>query len=422
MRVLPHSAVLSRRAMLRAIGLTAGAIAAAPVLASLLPNRPLKLGVLLPRSQAYPTLSENLLAGMRLHFDQIREQGGRAIELVAESTGLGAGGTIAKSQQLVGWQRVDLLVAIVGAYAAKLLGKLSREKQTPLIVANAGARVPSHDNPNPYVFHNSLNLWQASRALGAWAATHLGRRAFVAKSFYDSGHDIAYAFQAGFEQAGGRVLETSLTHHPHQSDDLTATFDAIRQNQPDFVFGCYCGQWATDFVQAYTASGLSRSVPLIGSGFIADESLLPAQGRAALGIKTALAWSSDLDSDDNRAFSEAYQRLTGRPADAFAVLGFDTGQLITASLPAVDGNTDRTEAWLNALSTAEVASPRGQLAMNAQTHSSVGPVYVREVQRRDGKLVNAALGPLSLLSPLDEPIVAVRSKQQSGWSNPYLCV
>jgi hypothetical protein len=60
--------------------------------------------------------------------------------------------------------------------------------------------------------------------------------------------------------------------------------------------------------------------------------------------------------------------------------------------------------------------------MNPQTQSTIGPLYVREVRSRGGKLVNVTLDQLIARSPLDDQIVAVRSKQQSGWLNPYLFV
>ena len=75
-----------------------------------------------------------------------------------------------------------------------------------------------------------------------------------------------------------------------------------------------------EFVRAYAHAGLSARVPLLGSGFLVDESLLSQQGDAAVGIKTALPWARTLDLPANQAFTSAFQNFSGRPADPFAVM------------------------------------------------------------------------------------------------------
>src|SRR5262249_55244148 len=152
---------------------------------------------------------------------------------------------------------------------------------TLLLVSDAGADAVEPVRGGGSVFFDSLGYWQASWAMGDWAARNLGRRAVVAASLYESGYDSLYAFQPGLEEAGGEGVETCVTHVPPATHDTGRAIAAIRRAVPDFVFAAYSGQPAVDFVRAYADSGLARRVPLAGSSFLVDETLLPAMGAAA---------------------------------------------------------------------------------------------------------------------------------------------
>ena len=93
------------------------------------------------------------------------------------------------------------------------------ETRTPLIANTVGERIVTQAESSPYVFYNSLNYWQANKATGEWAAKNVGRKAFIAGSFYESGYDTVYAFRHGFEGTGGEVVGSYITHMKPDSDD-----------------------------------------------------------------------------------------------------------------------------------------------------------------------------------------------------------
>ena len=418
-----YPAMLTRRSFLQALG-AVSATALLPLRApngrtksSAPPGPRLKIGVLLPPSSVYPAMGENLVAGMGLYFGQMGEQpGGPRVTLLTEPTGFGYGAAIRKARRLIEEHGVDLLVGILGTTAAAMMHDVLSESQTLLVANNSGANVARQDDQSPYIFYNTLNYWQANHEMGTWAADALGRRAIVATSLYDS----LYAFRRGFESAGGEILRTHVTHTPDDTGDLVSLMTSIDKDAPDFVFAQYCGSAATDFVAAYAESGLARRIPLTGTGFLVDEGLLSAQGRAALGVTSCFTWARELGSRENQSFIRAYQRTTGREADVFSVLGFDTARLIVEAVKGVGGDVTQTNRLAEALGQVTFVGPRGSFAMDPHTHSSSSPLHVREVQRWNGAIGNVSIVELEPLSERSEQGRRMQDGPKTGWLNAYL--
>jgi branched-chain amino acid transport system substrate-binding protein len=302
------------------------------------------------------------------------------------------------------------------------LRDLLEAHQVPLIVTNVGANVVRSRGQSAYLFRTSLNDWQVNWATGAWVADHIGKTAFVASSFYESGYDTAHMFTRGLEQAGGTVLGRYISHRPRETDTFTPMLAAIRQSNADFVYASYSGQQALDFMRAYADSNLAGRVPLVGSGFMLDESLLQQHGQAALHSISGFAWAPELDTPENDAFTSAYRAATGQPADPFAVLGYDAARLIADAADSMGQNTHNSDQLLQALRTRQFSSPRGSLVMNGQTQSITAPIYIREVRQRHGIFSNSVIAEFASIADLDHEAAAIRASMKTGWLNAYLAV
>jgi branched-chain amino acid transport system substrate-binding protein len=346
---------------------------------------------------------------MELYF---RQAGGAKTALRALSS---ANGTDAKVQ-------ADLLVGIAGANAATYLGPLLENRRALFIASDGGANALRSSERNPFIFHNTLGYWQANAAMGQWAAQHLGRKAFVASSFYESGYDTLYTFCRGLETAGGQVLQTYVAHVPPDENDLPELIAAIQRARPDFVYALFSGSRAVDFVRAYADSGLASHIPLAGSAFIVDETLLPQLGNAALGIRSGLSWAPTLPTAENRAFIAAFQATNGRAPDAFAVLGYDTARWIAQALETVVGDLAQTDRLREAFLAASFAGPRGLFRMDPDTQTAVTPLYLREVQPCHGTLVNQVVGELEPVSENADWLAALPTEMRTGWIHAYLGV
>jgi branched-chain amino acid transport system substrate-binding protein len=426
------ASTFSRRDFLKLAGLSAGALAlslprSSRALASwqawdnvrgLPRDELLRVGVLLTRSNVYPEMDRRFWTGLKLYLARVANRaGGRAVELLPREAGPGIGKAVQGARELLETQGVDLVVGLIGSGAAVALRSLFEQAERPLLVSNVGANVLRQDEVSPYVVTNSLGHWRTSWALGRWAAQNLGQRGFIAESFYDAGYDAPYAFQLGFEGAGGTVLETRVSHVPPHSPDLASLAAAIRAADPDFVYAAYCGAEAREFARAYADAGLAGRVPLVGSALVAEEALgvVPA-----IEVRAGASWVPGLDNEENRAFSGTYRRLVGRSPGFFDVLGYDAARLVVDAVNAVQGDVGSSGPLLDALGAARFDGPRGLTQVRAG--QVVAPTYALSVHRSWGRLVYRADGVLPADAEADQRVRVLQDSLKTGWLNAYLGV
>ena len=373
-----------------------------------------KVGVLLPASSAYPQLGSSFLTGMRLYQARAQRQN---FTLVAADAGLASTAAPQAIEAMLQQERVSLITGMINPGVAVSVAHLLEKANIAFLVTNLGENLPRQTQQSRHIFHHTLDLWQANWALGRWAAGNLGRRAILASSFGDSGYDHLYAFHMGFTGAGGDVLSTVITHTAGDTEGVRAVIDAARNARPDLVFASYYGRPAADLLASYSRAGL-RSVPLVGTAYLADDQILRSVGSAALGVKTAFSWAPGLTTLDNLGFTAAYSSATGQAPDAFALLGYETARLVSDALD----RSSQDYSILEALASARFTGPRGEVVMDSRTHSTIGPLYLREVRPEGFGLGNAIIGELASLAEQDPQVARLQATDKTGWLSTYLCL
>ncbi len=438
---VPIPVAVSRRTFLRrvamggAIVLIPGAAALAlravptdttpPIQHSSVPSETLRIGLLLPQSQIYPQLSQSLLRGFQL---ALTESSVRHVALEPRAAllpvdyGKSPAQALSTARELVTGRQVDVLSGLFSRNHADSLESLLREHQTPLLVSDIGANTISTHNKSPYIMRSSLGFWQSNLALGQWAAQQVGQRAVISTSFYESGYDTIHAFRSGFEHGGGEILATISMGAPYNGVATPAEALArIESLNPDVVYAAYSGQDAIAFVRSYAESGLHNRVPLLGTAMLVEEQLLPEIGSAAIGIRSAFSWAPSLMNPQNQAFMAAFAAHTGTQADAFAVLGYDSANLILAAAQ-FSGGVHNRERFHAALHNSRFDGPRGNLVIEPTYLEATAPIYLREVRQQGSSFTNQVAMQLDALAEHDPRVVELRDTLRSGWTNAYLCV
>ncbi|HEY1011854.1 MAG TPA: ABC transporter substrate-binding protein [Herpetosiphonaceae bacterium] len=410
----PDPESLSRRSFMKRAGLALGTIAAvqapqaaqaakgaakAPAPAS----QPFAVAVLTPESSVMPLFGANLLAGLALQFNQIQHQaGGRALRLVSESYGVLPSSGIDRARQLLAGPPLGALIVIGDYDTFAELAPAAAERRIPLLLGDTGANL-ARSGAAPFLASHSLSLWQSQYALGRWAAGAARRRAAMIGGCYESGYDAHFAFQLGFEQAGGQVIASAISHVPGASQDLAGMLADMHRAAPDLVYAAYSGDQAVEFLQAYAASGLART-PLLGSSWLADEAVLAKAGAAADGLRSAAAWSPQ--AAGQQSFAKEFQSQAGRPADQLAALGYDLGRKLTGALAAAGQGAGPEQ----------IAAALG----GAATFAGAGQLHLREVRATKTGRVNVVTDPLDRVSDTAPGVQALRDSLKTGWRHAYL--
>jgi branched-chain amino acid transport system substrate-binding protein len=370
----------SRRRFLGAVAGACGAAALAGVAPACFSSRSrakIKLGLMLPYSGVYGALGQNIADALKLALDEAGGKlGGREIEIASVDDESDPAKAASNTNKVVVGEKVDFLIGTVHSGVALGMIKIVREEGVLTLIPNAGLKAATRELCAPNIFRTSTSNWQPSYPLGKVVLDDGHRRVALMYWKYSAGIEAITGAKESL-LAGGGVVEKELSLD-FPSVEFQAHLTEIAALKPDAVLAIFAGSGAAKFVKDYEAAGLKGKIPLYGTGYL-TEGVLAAQGAAAEGIKTTLHYADALDLPQNHRFREAFKKLTGRPADVYAVQGYDTGKLLIQALGKVQGDVKAQKELVLAMEAAEIDSPRGAWTMS-KAHNPIQNIYLREVQ------------------------------------------
>jgi branched-chain amino acid transport system substrate-binding protein len=203
---------------------------------------------------------------------------------------------------------------------------------------------------------------------------------------YGAGQEAIAGFTEGFIKAGGKSVRGLWIPFPNV--EFQALLTEIAAIKPDAVFVFFAGAGAAKFIKDYAGSGLRKTVPLFGSGFLTD-GVLDAVDNAAEGLETTLHYADGLNNTRDKAFRAAYRKAYKSDPDVYAVQGYDAALLLGIGLDAVRGDVRNKKGMIAAMEKARIDSPRGAWTMS-KAHNPVQDIYLRRVVGRENRFVAVA--------------------------------
>jgi branched-chain amino acid transport system substrate-binding protein len=361
---------------------------------------PVKVGLVVPQSGVYAALGTDMQRGWELW---LKGHGGtfgnRTVETVLADEGETPQTGVPAVQKVLQSDGVDIVVGLVNSATALGVGDLLKESKKLLIVTNAGAEDVTKKARTPYIWRSSFTNAQIAAAMGA----HLAQSGFTEGVYaiapdYAAGSEVIAGFRTAFEAGGGKVVGEAKPPFGKTSD-YQPFLTGIQQSGAKATFSFFSGSEAISFVKQYQQFGLSSTIPLYGSGFLTEGSVLTQQADAALGVQTTLHYSDQLDTPANKAFVEAYRTAYGESPSCFSVQAYDAANVLNRAVgaaPALDG--DALAAALGGIGTVD-DSPRGPWTFEGQTPRQ--NIYLRKVENVGGTLVNSVV---SDLGPQSQPV------------------
>ena len=380
---------------------------------------PIKIGVLVPHSNYFPTLSIDLPAALELALDK-HLQGN--YQLCLETAGYNADKPtlISKIQELLVKHRVDVVTAPLNSGLLAFIKQYFSGVKIPLIVNTLGEDVVFQNDLDPYIFVNSFNLWKSSWLTGYWCGANLGKSACTSAALHDGGYGMSFAFAIGLEAQQGELKQAAVTHRESAEEDPTDVIKSLIDNQPDFLMGLYSGKEAFSFLNAYHHLDSNENVPLIGSSFMVDESILQSAGELALGIQSVSCWRRD--TEDDQKLSQQFFDKTGNSLNCYTLMAYETGQLIANAVSHIESSKPVKPQLTEALLQASYKSSRGLLKFDSRAREINTNDYLRIVTKNDdGQLYNRVIEKLETPSLFYEQYdLARKNLTKQGWLNPYL--
>ncbi len=379
---------IKRRQFIQAAGAGLGAAALGFPAVVRAQSEPIRLGLLTvktgPLASGGIDMEKALVMYLRERNNTIA---GRRIELIVADTAGVAATARTKTQELVEKNRVHALTGPLDAGSALAIDDYIRTQQMPTMSV-AAAEDMTQRKPNPWFVRATSTSSQSAHAMADYCAKQLKyRRMAVIADDIPYGHEMVAGFQRVFEEAGGKIVQKLF---PPLTVPDYGTYLAQMNPKLDGIFLGFAGSNGFRWYRQFNEYGLKGKVNVVGGMTAFDEAVLRNMGDEALGIHTACWYSAEIDNPINRKFAPAFRAETKYDPGFYAAATYTNGAVFQAAVEAVNGKIEDKAAFMKALRATKVDACRGPVSFDAYGNV-VGTVYIRKVERKEGRLVNTVV-------------------------------
>ncbi len=354
--------------------------------ASMAADETFKIGLILPMTGQQASTGKQIAAAAQLYMAQNGTTvAGKKIELIIKDDAATPDATKRLAQELVVNDKVNVLAGFGVTPAALAAAPIATQSKTPMVVM--AAATSSITQASPYIVRTSFTLPQAAVAMGDWASKNGMKKVVTLVSDYGPGLDAEKYFKERITFNGGQVVEALRV--PLRSPDFAPFLQKVRDIKPDALFVFVPSGAGAAVMKQFLERGMDKAgIKLIGTGDVTDDDQLNDMGDGSIGVVTSHHYSAAHPSAANKKFVEAFERANkGMRPNFMAVSGYDGMRVIYEALKTTKGNGGG-DALLAAMKGQIFESPRGPMFIDAQTRDVVHNIYIRKVEKQNGKLYN----------------------------------
>jgi branched-chain amino acid transport system substrate-binding protein len=333
-----------------------------------------------------------------VHGKTVKGPDGKEIEVqfvYRDNASAGPDKTKQLAEELVLRERVKFLAGFDLSPHAMAVADIATQAKIPVIIMNAATA--SITRGSPYYVRVSMTIPQYVSPLPKWAYDHGIHKVYMLVSDYAPGYDAETYFAKGFKAVGGEIVGSERM--PQQETNYAAYMERVLQAKPDALFMFLpAGAPSIAFVKAYTERGLKAAgIRLLGTGET-QELLLPNFTDDVIGAVSAFHYTETNTNPENIALKNQLVKMFGPKAtpDIASVAAWDGTDLIYQAVAALGANADGLK-YVDFMKGKKLNSPRGPIYIDPDERDVVQNIYVREVQKRDGKLVNIDIDKVDMV-------------------------
>lgn len=358
----------------------------------------IKIGLLTPQTGVYKAFDKDITQGWQLYLDTHGGKlGGHQVEVIKADEGEGQKTAQTSAKKLLDKDQVDVVVGTASADAVVSIVDLMNERKVPFI--GTGGR-PSTLKDVSHIWHASWLSRENGEAGADYIRTHVDGPVYAIGPKYIGGFDQVGGFTDAYLKGGGTLANEdgktpTWTPWPGTTNFLPY-FNQIRESGAKAIYTFYAGTAAIQFIKDYAASGLADEIPLYGSGFLTEGSLLAAQGEKAKGVKTVMNYAANLDNPANRSFAPAFGQKYKTNPSIFSVTGYDAALVLDRAIAKAGPNPTSESINTAVGQLGAIDSPRGAWRFG-KGHTPIQPWYLREVKSDGRALSNVVIQNLATL-------------------------
>ncbi|HKR19454.1 MAG TPA: ABC transporter substrate-binding protein [Stellaceae bacterium] len=371
-------------------GTAAMAGAASLPMPAIAQQAPIKIGLMTVKTGGLAAGGIHLEEGITCFLkDKNFTLAGRKVELIVADTAGQPAVAKTKAVELVERDKVDLIMGPLAAFEWLAIEDYLGQNKMPTM-GFGGAEDLTQRHRNFYQVRTSDSSAQCLYPLADYAIKEMKlKRAITLGDDFAFGYEQVGGFQKVYEDDGGHL--TKKLWSPFNTPDYTPYLAQIDPHAVDVVVQVYAGANPIKFTRQYRDQGFK--LPLLGGSTVADDSIMRNFGDEAIGLINSIPYTLDLKTDANRRFIASMKKYYGAdiPIGFYAAALYVNGQVLEAALKTTGGKVDNRDALIKAIRAVSLAeTPRGPIKFD-DDGNLVFTVYIRRVEKQDGKLVNVTI-------------------------------
>ena len=379
---------INRRSFMAGTAAMAGA--ASLPMPAIAQQAPIKIGLMTVKTGGLAAGGIHLEEGITCFLkDKNFTLAGRKVELIVADTAGQPAVAKTKAIELVERDKVDLIMGPLAAFEWLAIEDYLGQNKMPTM-GFGGAEDLTQRHRNFYQVRTSDSSAQCLYPLADYAMKEMKlKRAITLGDDFAFGYEQVGGFQKVYEDGSGRL--TKKLWSPFNTPDYTPYLAQIDPHAVDVVVQVYAGANPIKFTHQYRDQGFK--LPLLGGSAVADDSIMRNFGDEAIGLINSIPYTLDLKTDANRRFIASMKKYYGAdiPIGFYAAALYVNGQILEAALKATGGKVDNRDTLIKAIRAVSLTeTPRGPVKFD-EYGNLVFTVYIRRVEKRDGKLVNVTI-------------------------------
>jgi branched-chain amino acid transport system substrate-binding protein len=353
---------------------------------------PIKLGINLDLTGTWNEDATHIRRGYELYLEEIGYTvAGRKIEIIEYDNRGDPKIALEVAKKLIKKDNVQIVGGYCNSAGAVAAKDYHITEKVPMVVFGvAGSEIVTLPG-SKYVFRTTYADGMYERILAHYAYETLGyKKMVVFGPNYIGGTGKLAAFTRGFEEVGGKIVQTIL--HPFGTYDVTPYLAGISP-EAEGIFAFEPGDvTVVRFLAQYFESNLKKKVGLcIHQSMSQDYLPIKIFGEQMIGAYSCHHYTPSFSGPENERFKALYkakypQDITNYDNEA----GYVGMKFITTALKTINGNVEDKEAFLRAMSSTKVQSPCSLLSLD-QNNNVVRDLLITKIEKVGDKVQNVVV-------------------------------
>lgn len=298
-------------------------------------------------------------------------------------------------EELVLREKVKMLAGFDLSPHAMAVADIANQAKIPVVIMNAATA--SITRGSPYYVRVSMTIPQHVVPLAQWAIKNNIKKVYMITSDYAPGHDAEAYFSKEFKRLGGQIVGSDRS--PIRETNYGVYMEKVLQAKPDALYMFQpAGAPSNALVKAYTERGLKTAgIKLIGTGET-QQIFLPQFTDDIIGTITSFHYTETNTNPENIKLKDALKKKFGDKAepDIASVAAWDGTDLIHKSIAALGPSAEGLK-YVDFIKNSKLNSPRGPAQIDPVERDVIQNIYIRRVEKRDGKLVNIDIDTIPMV-------------------------